>query len=86
MLPVHSGREQLVGGNIRVTRAASSGPTALRRERRAREVTLLDLALRLGISESALSRFETHGKPLPRELTPADYERALDELAPAGVA
>lgn len=49
-----------------------------RRRRRGR-VPQTAIARILGIALSKVSEYEVHGKPLPWELTPEDYERALQQ-------
>ena len=49
-----------------------------KRRRRAR-VSQLEIARILKIGKSKVSEYEVHGADLPWELTPEDYERALEQ-------
>ena len=54
-------------------------PSDQARRRRRSRVTQRRIADLLGISTGAVSEYENGNKPLPFELTPLDYENALNK-------
>jgi transcriptional regulator with XRE-family HTH domain len=60
-----------------MVKAVAPNHEDLKRARRRARITQHEIARRLGVSPSKVSEFETRGEPLPWELTPEDFERAL---------
>lgn len=63
-----------------MVRTMALSPEDQARRRRRERITQGQIAQRLRCSISRVSEYETGKKPLPWELTPEEYERALDAL------
>lgn len=61
-----------------MTRTMTYEPAEQAKRRRRARVTQEDMARLLGCAISKISEYETGKKPLPWQLTPEDYERALE--------